>query len=108
MDGSSSFYWIHLINAALGVGVILAANLVYSYFRGTSLEGPLKWIAVGIILFVAHSLLSAYEMWSGAPMEQFAMVHDAVELVFTVCFLAGVYTFKGAFEKFDWASARSR
>ncbi|MFA6048521.1 MAG: hypothetical protein WC792_01065 [Candidatus Micrarchaeia archaeon] len=99
-----SLYWVHAINAGLGAGILLAASIVYTYFRGTTLEGALRWLAAGIVFFILHAFALAYEMRFDAPFAESMLVHDAIQLAFILCTLVGLYLFKQGFEKFNWGT----
>ncbi len=107
MDGFDSLYWMHLVNAALGVGVVLAAGVVFTYFRNTSVSGSLKLLAAAFGVFVLHSLSSAYEMLVEVPVDELLRAHELMLTIFMVLMIAGLYQFRVAFKKFDWAKTGS-
>ncbi len=99
---------LHLVNAGLGIGVIMAASVVYTYFERTSIAAPLQWLGFAIVFFVLHSVAAAYEMFVGETLSPFFSAHDLMISIFLILMIAGLYKFKKGFETFDWASQAAK
>ncbi len=100
---------IHLVIVVVGMLGLAFARIAYAYFEKTSLGKPLAIIGVGYLAYIlgvfgATLTEMGMENVGGISLEGF---HSVFETIFILITFYGLYSFKKAFETFNWAEAKS-
>ncbi len=85
------------------------ARIAYAYFEKTSLGKPLAIIGIGYLIYIAGvfgSTLTEMGMENVAGIS-LGELHSVFETVFILITFYGLYSFKKAFETFNWAEAKT-
>ncbi|MFA6049055.1 MAG: hypothetical protein WC792_03875 [Candidatus Micrarchaeia archaeon] len=102
MTAETSFVFL-----VLGLGGVAFARVAYAYFENTSLAKPLAIMGVAYLTYLLGSFLEVLQDL-GLISIDFEGAGPLFETAFVLLMIYGAYSFKSAFETFNWAEAKKQ